>query len=202
MYTANTMSSAFEAMGLSLPYSSTMSAVDDEKRVSAEASGRALVKLIENDVTTRDIMTRESFENAIRVVMAVGGSTNAGAAPAGRRPRRRDSPHARRLRAAASRHAALRRPQALRPLRGHRPAPRGRHPARHEDVARGRPPARRLPHHLTGRTVAENLQDVPSRPPEGQDVVLPIDRPMYPHGHLAILRGNLAPDGRWRRRAA
>src|SRR5690554_3855320 len=77
MYTANTMSAAIEALGMSLPYSSTMAAVDDEKRVSAEESARALVRLIELDLTPRRIMTRAAFENAIRVVMAVGGSTNA-----------------------------------------------------------------------------------------------------------------------------
>ncbi len=77
MYTANTMSSAIEAMGMSLPYSSTMAAVDDEKRVSAEESARALLKLVELDLTPSQIITKEAFENAIRVVMAVGGSTNA-----------------------------------------------------------------------------------------------------------------------------
>src|SRR5690606_13298415 len=77
MYTANTMSSAIEAMGMSLPYSSTMAAVDQEKRASAAASGEALLRLIELDITPRQIMTKAAFENAIRVVMAVGGSTNA-----------------------------------------------------------------------------------------------------------------------------
>ncbi len=77
MYTANTMSSAFEAMGMSLPFSSTMSAVDAEKAESAAESGRALIRLIEQDIRPRDIMTKEAFENAITVIMAVGGSTNA-----------------------------------------------------------------------------------------------------------------------------
>ncbi len=77
MYTANTMSSAFEAMGMSLPHSSTMAAEDEEKAVSAEDSARVLYRCIEQQLRPRDILTREAFENAIAVIMAVGGSTNA-----------------------------------------------------------------------------------------------------------------------------
>lgn len=194
MYTANTMSSAFEAMGLSLPYSSTMAAEDEEKCDSAEASGRALLHLIEDDVTTRALMGREAFENAIRVVMAIGGSTNAvlhllAAAHAAEVPLslddferlRRDTPHFADLK------------------------PSGRYVATDLHRVGGIPLVMKmlleagLLHGdcptVTGKTVAENLRGLPSKPPEGQDVVLPIDRPKYPHGHLAILRGNLAPDG-------
>src|SRR5690606_35789802 len=77
MYTANTMSSAMEARGMSLPYSSTMANVEEDKVRSARESGEALVRLVEQDLRPSQIMTREAFENAIRVVMAVGGSTNA-----------------------------------------------------------------------------------------------------------------------------
>src|SRR5690606_23134226 len=77
MYTANTMSSAFEAMGMSLPYSSTMANVHDEKTNSASESARVLLKAIEQDLKPRDIVTRQSIENAVSVIMATGGSTNA-----------------------------------------------------------------------------------------------------------------------------
>jgi dihydroxy-acid dehydratase len=194
MYTANTMSSAFEAMGLSLPYSSTMAAEDDEKRESAMASGEALVRMVRENVTARTMMTKAAFENAIRVTMAVGGSTNAvlhllAAARAAEveldlddfERIRRDTPHFADLK------------------------PSGRYVATDLHRVGGIPLVMKmlleagllhgdLPT-ATGRSVAENLADVPARPPEGQDVVRPIESPKYPHGHLAILRGNLAPDG-------
>ena len=194
MYTANTMSSAFEAMGLSLPFSSTMAAEDEEKRDSAAESGEVLVRLVRENVTARQMMSKEAFENAIRVIMAVGGSTNAvlHLLAAARYAEvdltlddfesiRRDTPHFADLK------------------------PSGRYVATDLHRVGGIPLVMKmlleagllhgeLPT-VTGKSVAENLADVPTAPPDGQDVVRPIDRPMYPHGHLAILKGNLAPEG-------
>ena len=194
MYTANTMSSAFEAMGLSLPFSSTMAAEDEEKRASAAESGEVLVRLVRENVTARQMMSKEAFENAIRVIMAVGGSTNAvlHLLAAARYAEvdltlddferiRRDTPHFADLK------------------------PSGRYVATDLHRVGGIPLVMKmlleagllhgeLPT-VTGKSVAENLADVPTAPPDGQDVVRPIDRPMYPHGHLAILKGNLAPEG-------
>jgi dihydroxy-acid dehydratase len=194
MYTANTMSSAVEAMGMSLPYSSTMAAEDEEKKESARESAKQLLKLIEWDLTPRHIMTREAFENAVTVVMAIGGSTNAV------------------LHLLAIAHATgvdldiedferiRRRTPHLTDLK-----PSGRYVATDLHRAGGVPLVMRmlLDHGLlhgdcmtiTGKTVAENLADVPGTPDPKQDVVLPFDRPKYPQGHLAVLRGNLAPEG-------
>ena len=194
MYTANTMSSAIEALGMSLPYSSTMAAVDDEKLASAAASGEALVRLVASGLTPRRIMTRAAFENAIRVVMAVGGSTNAV------------------LHLLAIAHAAevdltiddferLRRTTpVLCDLK-----PSGKYVATDLHRVGGVPLVMRmlldadLLHGdcltVTGHTVAENLADVPGTPPAGQDVVRPFADPLYPEGHLNVLRGNLAPEG-------
>jgi dihydroxy-acid dehydratase len=194
MYTANTMSSAFEALGMSLPGSSTMAAEDAEKAESAAASGRALVELVARDLGARRILTREAFENAIAVVMAVGGSTNAV------------------LHLLAIAHAAEV-PLALddfEKVRARTPVvcdmkPSGRYVATDLHRVGGIPLVMRmlldagLLHGgcltVTGRTIAENLRDAPARPPKGQDVVVPLDKPLYAQGHLAILRGNLAPDG-------
>jgi len=194
MYTANTMSSAFEAMGLSLPYSSTMAAEDDEKRESAARSGETLLRLVRENVTARTMMSKEAFENAIRVVMAVGGSTNAVLhllAAARSAEVELDLDDFERIRAETPHFADLK--------------PSGRYVATDLHRVGGIPLVMKmlleagllhgdLPT-VTGRTVAENLEDVPARPPDGQDVVRPIDEPMYPHGHLAILKGNLAPEG-------
>jgi dihydroxy-acid dehydratase len=194
MYTANTMSSAFEAMGISLPYSSTMAAEDAEKRESAEDSARALMALIEADLRPRQIMTKEAFENAIAVIMAVGGSTNAVLhllAIAHAAEVDLDLDDFERIRRRVPHFADLK--------------PSGRYVATDLHRAGGIPLIMKMlleAGHLhgdcmtvTGKTVAENLADIPSAPSPEQDVVLPIDRPKYPHGHLAILRGNLAPDG-------
>jgi dihydroxy-acid dehydratase len=194
MYTANTMSSAIEAMGMSLPYSSTMAAEDGEKAESSAKSGRVLLKLIEDDLKPRDIMTREAFENAITTVMAVGGSTNAV------------------LHLLAIAHAAeveltiddfeeIRdRVPVLADLK-----PWGRYVATDLHKAGGIPLVMKLLLDagllhgdcltVTGKTIAENLSSVPAAPPEGQDVVHPVDAPIYRQGHLAILKGNLAPEG-------
>ncbi len=194
MFTANTMSSAIEAMGLSLPGSSTMAAEDDEKRDSAAESGRVLRELIDAQLTPRKIMTKAAFENAIAVTMAVGGSTNAV------------------LHLLATAHAAEVDLQLddFERIRERVPVicdmkPSGRYVATDLHRVGGIPLVMKLLLDaglidgacltITGRTIAENLADVPSTPPSGQDVVMPIDKPVYEQGHLAILRGNLTPEG-------
>jgi dihydroxy-acid dehydratase len=194
MYTANTMSSAFEALGMSLPGSSTMAAEDAEKAESAAASGRTLVELVARNVGARRILTREAFENAIAVVMAVGGSTNAVL-------------HLLAIARAAEVPLAL---DDFERIRARTPVvcdmkPSGRYVATDLHRVGGIPLVMRmlldagLLHGdcptVTGRTVAENLRAAPARPPRGQDVVVPLDKPLYAQGHLAILRGNLAPEG-------
>jgi dihydroxy-acid dehydratase len=194
MYTANTMSSAIEAMGLSLPYSSTMAAEDDEKAESAARSGVALAEAVRRRLLPRDILTRRSFENAIAVVMAVGGSTNAV------------------LHLLAVAHAAEV-PLALEDFEEARARvpvlcdlkPSGRYVATDLHGAGGIPQVMKilLRHDLlhgdaltiTGETVAEALADVPAAPRRDQDVIRPFDNPLYAQGHLSILKGNLAAEG-------
>jgi dihydroxy-acid dehydratase len=194
MYTANTMSSAFEALGMSLPGSSTMAAEDAEKAESASASGAALVELIRNDVTARQILTRPAFENAIAVVMAVGGSTNAVL-------------HLLAIAHAAEVELCL---DDFERIRARTPVlcdlkPSGRYVATDLHRVGGIPLVMKMLLRagllngdcptVTGKTLAENLEPVPDRPDTGQDVVTPFDKPIYAQGHLAILRGNLAPEG-------
>ncbi|MBL8018654.1 MAG: dihydroxy-acid dehydratase [Leptospirales bacterium] len=194
MYTANTMSSAIEALGMSLPNSSQMAAPADEKTGSAFASGEALVNLIKNDIRPRDIMTREAFENAIAVVMATGGSTNAvlhlmAIAHDMNVPLKLDD----------FEEIARKVPHIV-DLR-----PSGRYLAVDFHRVGGVPLVMKmllkegLIHGhcmtVTGKTVAENLKDIPDSPPAGQDVVVPFHSPIYKRGHLVILRGNLAPGG-------
>jgi len=194
MYTANTMSSAFEAMGMSLPYSSTMAAEDMEKAESAAASGRALIELIERDIRPKDILTKEAFENAITVIMAVGGSTNAVL-------------HLMAIAHAMNVDLTL---EDFERIRERTPVfcdlkPSGRYVATDLHVVGGIPRVMKmllkagLLHGacltVTGRTVAENLADVPDEPDAGQDVIRHFDDPLYVQGHLAVLRGNLAPEG-------
>lgn len=194
MYTANTMSSAIEAMGLSLPYSSTMAAEDAEKAESTIASAKVLVNAIENNLCPRDIVTREAFENAIAVIMAVGGSTNAV------------------LHLLAMAHAA---DVALsiddfEAIRAKVPVfcdlkPSGKYVATDLHQAGGIPQVMKmllkagLLHGdcltISGKTVAEVLAEIPDVPSAEQDVILPIDQPLYDEGHLAVLKGNLAPEG-------
>ena len=191
MYTANTMSSAIEAMGMSLPYSSTMAAVDAEKADSAARSGEVLVEAIRRQLLPRQIMTRNAFENAIAVVMAVGGSTNAvlhllAMAHAARVPLKIDDFE-----------TIRRRVPVLCDLK-----PSGKYVATDLHRAGGIPQVMKmlLAHGLlhgeemtiTGKTIAENLVEVSAAPRADQDVIRPWERPMYPQGHLAILRGNLA----------
>ena len=206
MYTANTMSSAIEAMGMGLPYSSTMAAEDDEKVQSTLDSVAALAAAVENQVLPRQIMTRKSFENAMAVIMATGGSTNAV------------------LHLLAIAHSAevdlkiddfedvRRKVPVLCDLK-----PSGMFVATDLHKAGGIPEVMRilLEHGLihgdcmtiTGKTVAENLErsaDTHVRTSEGSDlrtgmsalrVIHPFDEPIYAQGHLAILRGNLAEEG-------
>ncbi|HEY9823569.1 MAG TPA: dihydroxy-acid dehydratase [Candidatus Sericytochromatia bacterium] len=194
MYTANTMSSAFEAMGMSLPYSSTMAAEDAEKADSAEKSAFVLVEAIRNRLLPRQIITREAFENAIAVIMAVGGSTNSVL-------------HFLAIAHAAGVELSL---DDFETIRAKVPVlcdlkPSGRYVATDLHRAGGIPQVMKmlLVHDLlhgdaltiTGQTIAEVLADVPEEPPTDQDVIRPWDNPMYAQGHLAILRGNLATEG-------
>jgi len=193
MFTANTMSSVFEAMGMSLPGSSTMAAEDAEKADSAAASADALLTCIKRGITPRLVMTRDAFENGIVVCMALGGSTNAvlhllAIAHAAEVPL--DLDDFERIRA---------RVPVLCDLK-----PSGRFVATDLHQAGGVPAVMKLllEHGLlhgdcltvTGKTLAENIAEAPGSP-VGQEVIRPWERPMYAEGHLAVLRGNLAPDG-------
>jgi dihydroxy-acid dehydratase len=194
MYTANTMSSSFEALGLSLPMSSTMANVEDPIVAHTAEAARVLVEAVKADLKPRDIVTRKSLENAVAVIMATGGSTNAV------------------LHFLAIAHAAevewtiddfermRRKVPVLCDLK-----PSGKYLAIDLHRAGGIPQVMKLLLDagllhgdcitITGKTVAENLADVPSRPPAGQDVIRPVNAPIYAEGHLAVLRGNLSPEG-------
>ncbi|MEE3719031.1 dihydroxy-acid dehydratase [Tumidithrix elongata RA019] len=194
MFTANTMSSAFEAMGMSLIYSSTMAAEDAEKAESTAKSATVLVNAIQQQILPRQIITRKSLENAIAVIMAVGGSTNAvlhllAIANAAEVPLTIDD---------------------FETIRGRVPVlcdlkPSGRYVATDLHKAGGIPQVMKmlLAHGLlhgdcltvTGQTVEEVLKDIPTEPRADQDVIRPWERPMYAQGHLAILKGNLATEG-------
>ncbi|MDF0500748.1 dihydroxy-acid dehydratase [Burkholderia cenocepacia] len=194
MYTANTMSSSFEALGMSLLYSSTMANPDQEKVDSAAESARVLVEAVKRDLKPRDIITKESIENAVSLIMATGGSTNAV------------------LHYLAIAHAAevdwtiddferiRKRVPVICDLK-----PSGKYVATDLHRAGGIPQVLKilldagLLHGdcmtITGRTIADELKDVPSVPRADQHVIFPIDRALYKEGHLAILKGNLAEDG-------
>jgi dihydroxy-acid dehydratase len=202
MYTANTMSSSFEALGMSLPYSSTMAAEDDEKKQSAAESARVLVEAVKkgpnSGLRPRDIVTRKSIENAVSVIMAVGGSTNAV------------------LHFLAIAHAAdvewtiddfervRKKVGVFCDLK-----PSGKYVAVDLHKAGGVPQVMKMLLKagllfgecmtITGKTIAETLADIPDAPPgypnEDQPVIRPYDNPMYKEGHLAILKGNLATEG-------
>jgi len=193
-YTANTMSSSFEALGMSLLGSSQIASPDPEKADSAAASAKVLVEAVKRDLKPRDIITRKAIENAITLVMATGGSTNAvlhylAIAAAAQvewtiddfeRIRRRTpvlcdlKPSGRFV--ATDFHAAGGVPQVLRMLL--------EHGLLHGDCVT-----------ITGRTLGEELASVPAQPRADQQVIRPWSDPMYPQGHLAILKGNLAPEG-------
>ncbi|GAA0767076.1 dihydroxy-acid dehydratase [Ideonella azotifigens] len=194
MYTANTMSSSFEALGMSLPYSSTMANVEEEIVASVKRCAAVLVAAVKQDLKPRDIVTRKSIENAVAVIMATGGSTNAV------------------LHFLAIAHAAevewtiddfermRRKVPVLCDLK-----PSGQFLAIDLHRAGGIPQVMKtllaagLLHGdcmtITGKTVAENLADLPDQPRADQQVIRPIANPMYEEGHLAILKGNLSPEG-------
>lgn len=194
MYTANTMSSAFEALGISLPYSSTMANPHDEKMNSAAESARVLIEAVKNDIKPRDIVTKKSIENAVAVIMATGGSTNAV------------------LHFLAIAHAAgvdwsiddFERVRVKTPVLCDL-KPSGKYLAVDLHRAGGIPQVMKtllaagLLHGdcltISGQTIAEVLKDVPDVPRADQDVIRGIDKPMYAQGHLAILKGNLSPEG-------
>ena len=194
MYTANTMSSAIEAMGMSLMYSSTMAAEDLEKEESAAKSAEVLVNAIRKQILPRQILTRKSFENAIAVTMAVGGSTNAVL-------HLLSIAHAAQVTLTIDDFENIRtRVPVLCDLK-----PSGRYVATDLHKAGGIPQVMKilLEHGalhgdaltITGQPIAEVLQGVPAEPRADQDVIRPWDNPIYAQGHLAILRGNLALEG-------
>jgi dihydroxy-acid dehydratase len=194
MFTANTMSSAIEAMGMSLPYSSTMAAEDEEKAQSTAESARAVARAVEKQLLPRQIMTRNAFENAISVVMATGGSTNAvlhllAIAHSAEVPLSLDDFETIRRRVpllcnlkpsgdyvATDLHRAGGIPQLMKILLSHG--------VLHGDAMT-----------ITGQTVAENLASIPAEPRKDQNVIRPWSKPIAPEGHLVILRGNLATEG-------
>ena len=194
MYTANTMSSAFEALGISLPYSSTMANPHDEKMNSASESARVLIEAVKKDIKPRDIVTKKAIENAVAVIMATGGSTNAV------------------LHFLAIAHTAgvewtiddFERIRVRTPVLCNL-KPSGKYLAVDLHKAGGIPQVMKmllvagLLHGdcitITGQTIAEVLKDVPDAPRADQDVIRPIGKPMYAQGHLAILKGNLSPEG-------
>lgn len=194
MYTANTMSSAFEAMGMSLPYSSTMANEDGEKIESAAESARVLVEAIKKGIRPRDIITKKSIENAVTVIMATGGSTNAV------------------LHFLAITHAAeidwsiddferiRKRTPIFCDLK-----PSGQYVITELHKVGGIPQVMKMLLNagllhgdcltIAGKTIAETLADVPDQPPANQTIIRPIHEPLYKEGHLAILKGNLSPEG-------
>ena len=194
MFTANTMSAAIEALGLSLPFSATMAAEDDEKMENAFASARVLAQAVEKQILPRDMLTRKAFENAIAVVMAVGGSTNAVL-------------HLLAIAHAANVELAI---DDFETIRKRVPVicdlkPSGRYVATDLHRAGGIPQVMKilLMHGLlhgdaltiTGETIEQVLANVPETPATNQDVIRQWDDPVYTEGHLAILRGNLASEG-------
>ena len=198
MYTANTMSSAFEAMGMSLPFSSTMAAEDQEKKDSAAESGRVLIEAVKNGIRPRDLVTRRSIENAVAIIMAVGGSTNAV------------------LHFLAIAHTAdvewtiddfermRKKVPVICDLK-----PSGKYVAVDLHKAGGIPQVMKLLLNaglmhgdcmtITGKTIAEVLRDIPDVPPNFPNaehpVIHTIENALYKQGHLAILKGNLATEG-------
>jgi dihydroxy-acid dehydratase len=194
MFTANTMSSAIEALGLALPYSSTMAADSDDVVHNAAASAEALARAVRKQILPRQLLTREAFENAIAVVMAVGGSTNSVLhLPA--------IAHAAQVKLTLDDFDRIReRVPVICDLK-----PSGKYVATDLHTAGGIPQvmkmllSRGLLHGdaltITGETVAQVLADVPEDPRTDQDVIRQWDNPLYPEGHLVILRGNLALEG-------
>ncbi|ESA38313.1 hypothetical protein N836_33325 [Leptolyngbya sp. Heron Island J] len=194
MFTANTMSSAIEAMGLSLPYSSTMAAEDAEKADSTEKSAHVLVEAIRKQILPSQILTRKAFENAISVIMAVGGSTNS----------------VLHLLAIAHTMGVELTIDDFEVIRNRVPVfcdlkPSGRYVATDLHKAGGIPLVMKMLLNqgllhgdaltVSGQTIADVLADVPDQPSPDQDVIRPFDQPLYAQGHLGILKGNLATEG-------
>lgn len=194
MYTANTMSSVIEVLGLSLPGSSTMAAEDLEKAESAAESGRVLVDAVRANRLPSEMLTFKAFENAIAVTMALGGSTNA----------------VLHLIAIADAAGVTLTVDDFERIRTKVPVlcdlkPSGKYVATDLHRVGGVPLIMKMLLHrgllhgdcmtITGKTIEETLADYPSEPPADQDVVRPFDQPLYAEGHLAILKGNLAPEG-------
>ncbi|MBD0284510.1 MAG: dihydroxy-acid dehydratase [Flavisolibacter sp.] len=194
MYTANTMASAIEALGMSLPYSSSNPALSEEKKQECLAAGKAIRTLLEKDIKPRDVMTRKAFENAITVIIALGGSTNAVLhliamaksvdleltqddfqAISNKVPVLADfKPSGKYLMQDLYQHGGT--PAVMKYL-----LQKG---FLHSDCLT-----------VTGKTIAENLADVPDLDFNSQDIIHPIENPIKKTGHLQILYGNLAPEG-------
>eukprot|EP01037_Dinobryon_pediforme_P016145 gene16145-16323_t len=194
MYSANTMSSAFEAMGMAMPYSSTIANEDGEAIENAAAAARTVVEAVRKNLRPRDIITRKSIENAVAVIMATGGSTNAvlhflAIAHAAEVPWTIDDFE-----------AVRKRVPVLCDLK-----PSGKHLIVEFHRVGGIPQVMKMLLNagllhgdcltITGKTIAENLKDVPDQPPVGQSIIHRMESPMYAEGHLAILKGNLSPEG-------
>ena len=194
MFTANTMSAAIETMGLSLPFSSTMAAEDPEKADSAARSAEVLVEAVAANIRPLDLLTREAFENAISVIMAVGGSTNA----------------VLHLLAIARTAGVPLSIDDFETIRQRVPVicdlkPSGRFVTVDLHNAGGIPQVMKLLldggllhgdcRTVEGKTLREVLADVPSQPPADQEVIRPLSNPLYAKGHLAVLKGNLASEG-------
>ena len=194
MFTANTMSSAFEAMGMSLPYSSTMAAVDAEKADSTEASAKVLVEAIRQQILPSHILTRKAFENAISVIMAIGGSTNA----------------VLHLLAIANTIGVELTLDDFETIRHRVPVlcdlkPSGKYVTTNLHQAGGIPQVMKMllvngllygdELTISGQTIAEVLKDIPDEPASDQDVIRSWSNPVYQEGHLAVLKGNLALEG-------
>ena len=193
MYTANTMASAIEALGMSLPYSSSIPAEDPDKIAECHAAGEAAMRMLKQDLKPRDIMTREAFENALRIIMVLGGSTNAVL-------------HLIAMARAVDIDLTLDDFQSMSdstPLLADL-KPSGRYVQ--EDLHRigGLPAVMKLLlgegllhgdcRTVTGQTLAENVADLPGLA-DGQDLIRPMAEPIKPTGHIRILRGNVAPTG-------
>ncbi|WP_269610147.1 dihydroxy-acid dehydratase [Prochlorococcus marinus] len=194
MFTANTMSAAIETMGFSLPFSSTMAAVDDEKAESAAKSAQVLVNAVKNDIRPLDLLTKKAFENAISVIMAVGGSTNSVL-------------HLLAIARTAGVDLTI---DDFERIRQTVPVicdlkPSGKYVTVDLHQAGGIPQVMKLLldagmlhgecKTIEGKTIKEVLRDIPSKPKENQDVIREISNPIYKKGHLAILKGNLASEG-------
>jgi dihydroxy-acid dehydratase len=194
MYTANTMSSAFEAMGMSLSYSSTMANEDKEKELNTGLCAETLMQMIKHNILPRDIMTRKAFENAIAVIMAIGGSTNAVL-------------HLLAIAHSADVELTI---DDFETIRKRIPLfcdlkPSGEYVAVDLHHAGGIPQVMKMMLNagmihgdcltVTGKTIAENLKDIPDSPSTSQNVILPIDKPKYAEGHLVVLKGNLCQEG-------